>query len=570
MPPRPPPDTVAVRFVDFAIRAWRTDPQHIEVIAHSTPVGGMRHPVSLRQPRIRPADVEIGFSHSLDRAAEVGRDLTRVLLPEPIYGLLLESLRWAAERPDIGLRLRLCLDDELIDLPWECLYRQELAGPAVPAGFFLADGDVSLVREPPILPLPAGSSDHVQRLLFLGTLFDDPHTPDQWQVREEFRLLGERTAALASRVAFDFVATTDSAEVEARLATPIDIFHYAGHVEADNDDAHFLQCARFDGVVEFAEASPQPAPWTRARVLAPRLKAAGTRLAVFNACNSGSWNFVRPFMQAALPTFIGVQGSVSNAAALVFSAELYGALAAGLSVDEAVTQARLAVLELALQDPADMPADRRRVQISANDWLRFMIYMPTGDAVLFPRPERGSEQGQARRRRSGQLETLYATLARLNDSEQAQVVSEIYRSRVLILGRFDAAHKPTLDALGAALEAHPRHYRKHLFDYEPPAGRSLTEWVRAHALMSRFVIADISDPSSVPHELASVVPTSPSVPIVPIIREGARDYSMFRDLRAYPWVLPTVTYRNDDDLRARLEADIIGPAEARLAAWKPA
>ena len=177
MPPRPPPDTVAVRFVDFAIRAWRTDPQHVEVIAHSTPVGGMRHPVSLRQPRIRPADVEIGFSHSLDRAAEVGRDLARVLLPEPIYGLLLESLRWAAERPDIGLRLRLCLDDELIDLPWECLYRQELAGPAVPAGFFLADGDVSLVREPPILPLPAGSSDHVQRLLFLGTLFDDPHTP---------------------------------------------------------------------------------------------------------------------------------------------------------------------------------------------------------------------------------------------------------------------------------------------------------------------------------------------------------------------------------------------------------
>ena len=126
------------------------------------------------------------------------------------------------------------------------------------------------------------------------------------------------------------------------------------------------------------------------------------------------------------------------------------------------------------------------------------------------------------------------------------------------------------DALGAALEAHPRHYRKHLFDYEPPAGRNLTEWVRAHALMSRFVIADICDPSSVPHELASVVPTSPSVPIVPIIREGARDYSMFRDLRAYPWVLPTVTYRNDDDLRARLETDIIGPAEARLAAWKPA
>lgn len=440
----------------------------------------------------------------------------------------------------------------------------------MPAGFFLADGDVSLVREPPILPLPTESSERVQRLLFVGTLFDDPQAPDIWMVREEFRLLGERTVKLASRVAFDFVATTDTNQVDACLDTAIDIFHYAGHVEADNDDAHFLQLAHGDGITCFAEAAADPAPWTRARILAPRLKAAGTRLAVFNACNSGHWNFVRPFMESALPAFIGVQGSVSNDAALFFSAALYGALAAGLSVDEAVTQARLAVLDLALRDPADRPASERRIHVSANDWLRFMIYMPTGDAVLFPRSERGSGKRRARRRRADQLEALYATLAKLNDSEQARVVSEIYRSRVLILGRFDPVHKAILDALGQALEAHPRHYRKHLFDYEAPAGRNLTEWVRTHALMSRFIVADISDPNSVPHELANIVPTSPSVPIVPIIREGARDYSMFRDLRAYPWVLPTVTYRDDADLRARLDTEVIAPAEARIAAWKAA
>lgn len=76
---------VEVRFVDFAIRAWRTDAQHVEVIAHATPVGGMRHPVSVRQRRVRPADVDIGFSHSLERAAEVGRDLAGSLLPDPVY-----------------------------------------------------------------------------------------------------------------------------------------------------------------------------------------------------------------------------------------------------------------------------------------------------------------------------------------------------------------------------------------------------------------------------------------------------------------------------------------------------
>ena len=562
---------VAVRFVDFAIRAWRSDPRHVEVIAHTTPVGGMRHPVSVKLSRIRRADVEIGFDYSLERAAEVGRELARVLLPGEIYELFLQSVRWAAERPEVGLRLRLCLDDDLIDLPWECLYRPELSGPAVPAGFFLADGDLSLVREPPILPLPARSSERAQRVLFLGTLFDDPEAPDKWMVGEEFRLLGEHAASLGSRVRFDFLATSARDEVEAQLATPIDVFHYAGHVEADNDDAYFLQQAHWDGVAAFTEAEATPAPWTRARALAPRLKAAGTRLAVFNACNSGCWSFARPFMEAALPAFIGVQGTVSNDAALAFSATLYCALASGLSLDEAVTQARLVVLEVALRNPQDAPIEERPLVISANDWLRFMIYMPAGDAVLFPRPDRlaaGSEKREARRRRVDQLEALYATLARLNDSEQARVISEIYRSRVLILGRFDAAHKPTLDALARALESHPGHYRKHLFDYEKPEGRSLTEWVRTHALMSRFVIADISDPHSVPHELANVVPTSPSVPVVPIVREGAESYSMFDDLRAYPWVLPTVTYRDNDDLIAKLDACIVAPVEARLAALK--
>ena len=64
------------------------------------------------------------ISRPLARAAEIGRELNRILMPEPIYTMLLESVRWAAQRPDIGLRLRLCLDDELIDLPWECLYRR--------------------------------------------------------------------------------------------------------------------------------------------------------------------------------------------------------------------------------------------------------------------------------------------------------------------------------------------------------------------------------------------------------------------------------------------------------------
>ena len=39
---------------------------------------------------------------------------------------------------------------------------------------------------------------------------------------------------------------------------------------------------------------------------------------------------------------------------------------------------------------------------------------------------------------------------------------------------------------------------------------------------------------------------------------------MFNDLLAYAWVLPPVRYRDDADLVARLQQDVIAPAEKRL------
>ena len=80
--------------------------------------------------------------------------------------------------------------------------------------------------------------------------------------------------------------------------------------------------------------------------------------------------------------------------------------------------------------------------------------------------------------------------------------------------------------------------------------------------MARFIIADLTDPSSVPHELAMVLPTT-RVPVQSVILEGQREYAMFGDLRLYPWVLEPYRYASPERLIADLSERVIVPAEAK-------
>jgi hypothetical protein len=86
-----------------------------------------------------------------------------------------------------------------------------------------------------------------------------------------------------------------------------------------------------------------------------------------------------------------------------------------------------------------------------------------------------------------------------------------------------------------------------LFDFEGPESRDVTETVSTLAHLSRFVVADLTEPRSVPQELATIVPHMPSVPILPIIAEGHRPYGMFEHFARYPWVRPILVYSERGD-----------------------
>jgi hypothetical protein len=160
------------------------------------------------------------------------------------------------------------------------------------------------------------------------------------------------------------------------------------------------------------------------------------------------------------------------------------------------------------------------------------------------------------------LEVAQFVYLLLNNERFRHVIDTITSKAVLILGRFTPERKAVLDALREELRG--RDYLPILFDFGKPAGKDLTGTVQTLANMARFVVADLTDPSSVPHELAMVVPHT-VVPVQPVLLGEQPEYAMFVDLkRRYRWVLEPYRYASPERLIADLGERVIDPAEAKV------
>jgi uncharacterized protein YjbI with pentapeptide repeats len=147
----------------------------------------------------------------------------------------------------------------------------------------------------------------------------------------------------------------------------------------------------------------------------------------------------------------------------------------------------------------------------------------------------------------------------LRNQNLRKVIETVTSKMILILVRFTAERKAVLRLIKTRLDQ--AGYLAVIFDFDKPASRNLTETVRTLAHLSKFIIADLTDASSVPQELMAIVPFLPSVAVKPIIFESENEWSMFGDFFRYSWVLPVWRYSDIASIEGGVMNEIIRPLE---------
>lgn len=246
----------------------------------------------------------------------------------------------AARGEGLRVRLRLNRAPELSSLPWEYLYDESL-------GHFLslAPG-LSLVRQPeiPRVKRAFGAEPPVRVLVLVADPRDLTHlnAEEEWtQVRQALAPLEQQGRLILERLG----SGTLTALRKALRQQKYHALHFLGHgaFEPGLADGYL--------VLEDEEGRSQKVSGQMLGVLLaghPSL-----RLVVINACSgarkSGKDSFggvAESLVRTGIPAVIAMQFPVTDRAAISFAREFYETLACGVAVDEALAEARLAMMAL--------------------------------------------------------------------------------------------------------------------------------------------------------------------------------------------------------------------------------
>lgn len=158
------------------------------------------------------------------------------------------------------------------------------------------------------------------------------------------------------------------------------------------------------------------------------------------------------------------------------------------------------------------------------------------------------------------LEVAQFVYLLINNAKLRDVIDTVGKKGVLILGRFTNERLAVLEYIRDELRR--ENYLPMLFTFDRPASKDLTETITLLARLSRFIVADLSDPSSIPQELQAIVPHVETA-VKPLIEVGLRPYAMFRDLKKHHWLLDVYEYSDSVSLVKSFRKEVIEPAEAK-------
>lgn len=303
----------------------------------------------------------------LDGAAPVqmqtfGSQLFDALLAGEVRTVYDRSRQAVADSGE-GLRLKLRLNaPDLATVPWEFLYDPR-------AGEFLALSRLSpIVR---YLELPLGEQTlAVKPPLRILAMVAGPTDAPALDVEREKARLEQAVQPLQAKGQVELVwleGQSWRALQAAMQAGPWHVLHFVGHAAFDAGSGEgSLLLAGDDGRSASVNASQLAGLLADHRTL---------RLAVLNACEGAKGSEQSRFSSIAaglvrrgLPAVLAMQYAISDRAAIEFTASFYGALAAGLPIDAATSEARKAI-DLALS--------------GSLEWGTPLLTMRTPDGVLW-------------------------------------------------------------------------------------------------------------------------------------------------------------------------------------------
>ena len=379
-----------LRYEDFELKIERAgDGYRAEVLRSPGGEASRQFALPLSRDRIEILIMQMGqqrrrqrtpsrrvHSPEMKAARELGGTLFDSVFAEDIRACFRTSLDRVSEKEDIGLRIKLQLEQapELADLPWELLLDES------------SDRFLSLSVQTPIVRYhqltQRISPLRVKLPLQILVMVSSPSGYAALDVEREQSLLEKALEPLRNRNQVDvtYVERATLRDLHRTLRKrPCHVFHFIGHGGFDR--------ATDEGVLLLEDKHGRGQEVDGHR-LATVLQNRGTlRLAVLNACEGARISQADPYAGVAtslikqgVPAVIAMQFEITDTAALAFADELYSALVDGLPVDAAVADARTAIYAL----PSDI------------EWGTPVLYMRAKDGVLFDAVESAEPVGQGR------------------------------------------------------------------------------------------------------------------------------------------------------------------------------